>query len=801
MHDLRFALRQLRRNPGFTAVAVLMLALGIGVNTMIFSIANGVVLRPLPFHDPERLVFLFENNLPKGVKRMSLSYPDYLDWKAQNTVFADLGLQGERVFTLTGRAEPVRVEGAVVTASLFSLLGVQPMLGRQFTSDEDQPGAAPVAILSHGLWQQRFGGDADLAGLTLTLDGRSHTVVGIMPPGFAFPEAAQLWTPLVVDAPESQRPSHLYKGLARLKPGVTLDQAGAELNTIARRIAGAHPKTHTHVGATLGPLRDYWVDEWSVRVWLLLGAVSFVLAIACANVANLLLARALSRRKEFAIRAALGATRWRTIRQLLIESFLLSGAGALIGLALARWGVDAFLAVIPVDVPFWMQFSVDGRVLAFTLAVATVTSVLFGLAPAWGAARADLTETLKDNARSATGGHAPSRLRRALVVAEVALAVVLLSGAGLMTVSFLRLLQVDPGFNPERVVVFDVSLPPEKYADASHRTAFYRSLCERLSHVPGVQAAAGISHLPFGDNHWANIYTVEGQEALRPSEVPYGPVRVVTPAYFRTLEIPLLKGRDFSDIDTGEAPGSTIIDAAFARRYFPTNDPRGHRIKLAYPSDPGRWMTIVGVAGEARQYGFSQKQEPGFYLPHAQVPFGDLTMTVRTAVADPASVTAALRHEVHQLDPDLPVANLRTMPDVVNRSCWAQRLLSQLFALFSVLGIALAAVGIYAVMACSVLQRTHEIGVRMALGARRSDVLKLVVRHGMGAVVLGMILGLAANLALLRLLAGQLYEVGPFNLPTYAAAALLLLVVASVACSLPARRAARVDPMVALRCE
>ena len=801
MNDLRFALRQLVKKPGFTAVAVITLALGIGVNTMIFSLVNALVLRPLPFHDPERLVFLFENNLRKGVEQMSIPYPDYLDWKEQNTVFEDLGLHGEMTFTLTGRAEPTRLSGAVVTASLFSLLGVQPIVGRHFTSQEDQPGAAPVVLIGHGLWQQRFGGDSNLVGQTLTLLGRSHTVVGIMPPGFAFPEAAQLWTPLVIDNPESQRMTHVYKGLARLKPGITLGRAHTELTTIARRIAEAHPKTHTDVGATLGPLRYYWVGEWSVRLWLLLGAVSFVLTIACANVANLLLARALSRRKEFAMRAALGATRWRTVRQLLIESLLLSVAAALVGLGLSLWGVDAVLAVVPIDIPFWMQFTVDGRVLAFTLAVALVTSVLFGLAPAWGAARTNLYETLKENARSATGGYARPHLRTALVVAEVALAVVLLSGAGLMIVSFLRLQQVNPGFNPARVVVFDLSLPPEKYADANQRAALYRNLRERLAAVPGVKAAAGISHLPLGDDHWANIYTVEGQEAARPSEVPVGPVRVVTPGYFRALEIPLLAGRDFADADVAAAPPTAIIDASFARRYFPTNDPLGHRIKLAYPNDPGTWMTIVGVAGVVKQFGLNQTHQPGFYLPHAQVPFLNLTMTVRTAVADPGSVAAALRHEVHQLDPDLPVSNLRTMPEVVSRSCWAQRLVSWLFALFSVLGIILAAVGIYAVMACSVAQRTHEIGVRMALGARRADVLKLVVRQGMGAVVLGMTLGFGANFGLLRLLASQLYEVGALNLPTYGGAALLILGVALAACYLPARRAAKVDPIVALRYE
>jgi len=801
MNDLLFAMRQLRKSPGFTIVVVLTLALGIGANTMIFSIVNGVLLRPLPFHEPERLVFLFENNLRKGITRMSIPYPDYLDWKEQNTVFEDLGLQCETSYTLTGRGEPARVQGAVVTASLFSLLGVQPLVGRHFTSQEDQPGAAPVVLLGYGLWQQHFGGDSNLVGQTVTLLGRSHTVVGIMPPGFAFPEAAQLWTPLVIENPEAQRPSHQYKGLARLKPGVTRRQALTELNTIARRIADAHPQSHTDVGATLGPLRDYWVEEWSVRFWLLLGAVGFVLAIACANVANLLLSRALWRRKEFAMRAALGATRWRAMRQLLLESLLLSVAAALVGLGLSLWGVDAVLAAIPVDIPFWMKFTVDGRVLVFTLTVALVTSMLFGLAPAWGAARTDVYGTLKENGRSATGAQARPRLSSALVAAEVALAVVLLSGAGLMVVSFLRLQQVNPGFNPEQVAVFDLSLPSEKYADATQRTTFYRNLRERLAAIPGVKAAAGISHLPLGDNHWANIYTVEGQEAARPSEVPSGPVRVVTPGFFRAFEIPLLTGRDFTDTDSAGAPLSAIIDTAFARRFFPTNDPLGHRIKLAYPDSPGPWITIVGVAGDVKQYGLNQYQQQGFYLPHAQVPFAELTMIVRTAVADPGSVAAALRHEVYQLDPDLPVSNLRTMPEVISRSCWAQRLVSWLFALFSGMGVTLAAVGIYAVMACSVAQRTHEIGVRMALGARHADVLRLVIRQGMRVVGLGLLLGLVANFGLLRLLSSQLYEVRALDLPTYGAAVLLILLVALAACYLPARRATRVDPAVALRYE
>ena len=801
MNDLRFAFRMLLKHPGFTAVTVLTLALGIGVNTTIFCTVNAVVLRPLPFKDPARLLFLDENNKRHGFDRLGISYPDYLDWREQNTVFEDIGVYGYTAPTITGRDQPERLIGAEVSASLFALLGVQPAIGRHFASGEEQPGATPVVLIGHGLWQRRFGGDTNLLGQVVTLDGRSHTVVGIMPPGFAFPETGQVWTPLVGQRLESQRSTHTYAGLARLKPGITIKQARAEMTEIARRIAAAHPKSHTDVGVVLGPVRDIWVAEASVVVWLLLGAVSFVLAIACANVANLLLARALSRRKEFAVRAALGASRWHILRQLLAESFLLSLAAALVGLWLSVWGVDAVLALIPTEIPFWMQFTVDGRVLAFTLAIALLTSVLFGLAPAWGAAQTDLNETLKENARSATGSRTRHRLRAALVVTEVALAVVLLSGAGLAITSLLRMQQVNPGFNPKQVMVFDLSLPPEKYPDANRQTTFYRNLRERLATVPGVKASAGISHLPLTGRNWGSAYTIEGQEATRSAEVEIGNTRVITPGYFHTLEVPLLVGRDFTDADTAGSPRAIIIDATLARRFFANRDPLGQRIKFGGPDSTARWMTIVGVAGEVKHYGLDQNIRSGYYLPHAQQARASLTMTVRTSVADPASVAGALRRAVHELDPDLPVTQLRTMWEVVSRSFWERRFSSQLLGLFSAFGIALAAVGIYAVMACGVAQRTHELGIRMALGARPADILKLVVRQGMGSVGLGMIVGLVANVGVLRLLASRLYGIGPIDLPTYAGAALFILGVALAACYLPARRATRVDPVVALRYE
>jgi len=801
MNDLRFAFRQLLKRPGFTAVAVLTLALGIGVNTTIFSLVNALLLRPLPFKEPTLLVFLDENNKRQGFDRLAISYPDYLDWRQQNTVFEDIGVYGHTAYTLTGRDQPERLLGAEVSASLFALLGVQPAVGRHFTSGEDQPGAAPVVLISHGLWQRRFGGDMNLFGQTMMLDGRSHTVVGIMPAGFAFPETAQLWTPLVVHNVESQRSTHTYAGLARLKPGITITQARAEMTEIARRIAAAHPKTHNDVGVVLGPLRDVWVAEASVMVWLLLGAVSFVLAIACANVANLLLARALSRRKEFAVRAALGASRWRILRQLLAESLLLSLTAALVGLGLSVWGVDAVLTLVPTEIPFWMQFTVDERVLAFTVAAALVTSVLFGLAPAWGAAQTDLNEGLKENVRSAAGSRTRHRLRTALVVTEVALAVVLLSGAGLTIASSLRLQKVNPGFNPERVVVFDLSLPSERYSDANRQTTFYRNLCDRLAAVPGVKASAGISHLPLSGRRWGSAYTIEGQEATKPADVQIGNTRVVTPGYLHTLEVPLVAGRDFTEADTAGSPGVIIIDATLAQRFFANRDPLGHRIKFGGPDSSAPWMTIVGVAGEVKHYGLNQNIRPGFYLPHAQHMRASLTMTVRTSLADPGSIAAALHRAVHELDPDLPVTELRTMPTVVSQSFWAQRLVSRLLGLFSAFGMALAGVGIYAVMAYNVAQRTHELGIRMALGAQAADVLKLVVRQGMGAVIVGLLVGLAANVGVLRLLASQLYEIGPLDLPTYARAALFILAMALAACYLPARRATRVDPVVALRYE
>ena len=801
MNDLRFAFRMLVKNPGFTAVVVLTLALGIGVNTTIFSLVNGVLLRPLPFHEPARLVFLDENLLQQGIARIGVSYPDYLDWRQQNQVFEDLGLFDDRKFTVTGGDEPERVEGAEITANLFSLLGLQPVLGRGFAVDEDQPAAAPVALLSHGLWQRRFGAAPDIVGQTISINGRSHTIVGVMPPGVSFPKASQVWTPLVVNELVRQRGARWFTGVARLKSGVTITEARAEMNTIAKRIAQENP-AHANIGVVMGPLREYWIETAGEMLWLSLGAVGFVLAVACANVANLFLARATTRRKEFALRAALGASRWRTTRQLLVESLLLALISGALGLVLAQWGLDLVWATVPSDYRLnWIQFPVDGRVLGFTLACALATSLVFGLAPAWGAARADLHEALKEGGRGASDGRERHRLRAGLVVAEVALAVVLVSGAGLTIASFLRLQRVETGFNPDRMLVFNLSLPSSKYPGAAERTAFYHQLTDRLAALPGVKTVAGVSHLPLAGGTWNNSYMVEGQDYANPADVPVGNVRAATPGYFRTMEIPLLAGRDFTEADRADAAPVAIIDATLARHQFPKQDPLGKRLKLGGPGSQDTWKTIVGVAGEVKHDGLDKQIQPGFYLPQDQVAEGNFMLVMRTTASDPISLAPAVRGVVSSLDPDLPVYYLRTLRMVVENSYWMQRLFSQLFTVFSVLGLALAAVGIYSVIAYSVEQRTHEIGIRMALGARAPDVLRLVIRQGMTLVGLGLGLGIVGNLGVLRLLASQLYGVSPTDLSVNGLAVFVLSGIALLACWLPARRATKIDPMVALRCE
>ena len=796
--DVRYALRMLVRSPGFTAVALLTLALGIGLNATIFSVVNAVLLRPLPFREPQRLVHLRQENQQLGsgqVGLLGIPYATYLDWREQNQVFDDIGIYRTSALTVTGGAQAEQVRGAQVSANLFALLGVPPVLGRDFLAREDQPGAQRVILLSHSLWQRRFGGDPEILGRAVTLDDRVYTVVGVMPAGFRFPALEEVWTPLIVESPQTERGNHWYDGIGRLKREVDIQRARGDMTAIAQRLKEAHPETDAGMGVVLSPLHEEMTREPRTILWVLLGAVGFVLAVACANVANLFLVRATGRRREMTLRAALGATRWQMIRQLLTESLVLSLAAGSVGLLLSFWGLDLVLAAVPGTLPYWIQFQLDGRILGYTLGISLLTSLVFGLTPAWHASRLELSDVLKEGSRGGGMGPGSHHLRDLLVVSQVALALLLLAGAGLMLRSFLKLQQVNPGFHTQDILVFHLSLPAAKYAEPAQKASFYRQLLERVAALPGVRSAGAVSALPLGGGTSRCTFQIEGLPAPAPGAAPWANVRVVTPGYFRTMGIPLLQGRDFADMDQAQTAPVVLIDRMMVQRYFAADDPLGRRLQGGAP-----WSTIVGVVGDVKHDGLHRGiLHGGIYLVHAQVPEAGMTVVVRTEGGDPLSLAPAVQEAVTALDRDLPLAGVSSMEEVVRRSFWAQRFFSQLLGIFSLLALLLAVVGIYGVMAYLVAQRTHEIGVRMALGARRADVVRFMVRRGMVPVGLGLVLGLAGTLALTRLLAGQLYGIAPNDPATLGGVSAVLTVASLLASYLPARRAARVDPMVALR--
>ncbi|MGB7923549.1 MAG: ABC transporter permease [Pyrinomonadaceae bacterium] len=799
LQDLRYGVRALLLKPGFAAVAILTVALGIGATSTIFSFVNGILLRPLPYQNPERLVLLDETAVKRGVDSMGVSFPNFVDWREQNHVFEDIGAHVEDSLTLAGDGEPEQLAGANVSQGTFEVLGVAPVLGRTFVAEEDRPDHDTVAILSYGLWQRRFGSNPRIIGQTINLNNRPRTVIGVMPPGFRFPEVAELWTPLALDSQRWTRNDHGLMAVARLKPGVTLEQAQAEFDTIALNIEKQNPVTNEGLGVKLNGLRAGLVGDYQRALIILLGVVGFVLLIACANVANLLLARASARQKEMAIRSALGASRGRIFRQLLTESLLLGLMGGAFGLVLALWGLDLLLAAIPVEIPFWMKFSMDGRVLGFTIGVSLVTGLIFGVAPAMQASRPDLNETLKDGGRSGTGtGH--HRLRNLLVVAEVALSLMLLVGAGLMMRSFMRLQQVNSGINPENVLTMEVPLPRAKYPEPEQRSAFFKQLIERTSALPGAQAVGATSNLPLSGSRWGRSLTVEGHPVLSVGQADMINHCVITPAYFRAIGTPLLMGRDFSDEDAKDATKVTIIDERLAEQYWPGESPLGKRIRFGPPEGNEPWHTIIGVVGAVRHERLDTVTRKTVYLTHLQLPIREMTLVVRT-LTPPESLAAAIRNQVLELDHDQPVANVRTMKEVVARSVWQTRLYTILFGAFAAVALILASVGIYGVMAYSVTQRTHEIGIRMALGAQTRDVLRMVVGHGMLLALAGVGIGLAGSFALTRVMASLLYGVSATDPQTFVGVSLLLTAVALLACYIPARRATRVDPMIALRYE
>ncbi|HVG29692.1 MAG TPA: ABC transporter permease [Pyrinomonadaceae bacterium] len=808
--DLRYGARTLAKNKGFTLVSVLVLAVGIGANSAIFSVVNAVLLRPLPYPEPERLVVLWgdkETNESHAV----VSYPDLEDWRAQTRTLEDVSAFNQSAVLLQGDAEPQPLSGANVSAELFSALRVRPALGRAFTREEDRNGAPPVILIGHGLWQRRFNSDPKIVGQQIRIGGGGvpMTVLGVLPAGFTFPAQAQrtdFLRPMAQTLGErtTMRGSYSMPVLARLKPGVTAREADAEMRAVAQRIEQQYPDEGFRLGQRLVPLEEEVIGSGLRRsLFVLLGAVGLVLLIGCANIAHLLLARAATRYREMAIRTALGASRRRVIRQLLTESLLLSLVGGGLGLLLAMWGVELLVASSPVDIPRLQDVALDARVVAFTLSISVLTGIVFGLAPALQAARVDLNDVLKEGGRGASAGASRSRLRAALVVAEVALSLVLLVGAGLLLKSFGKLTNVDPGFDPQGVTATTVALARQKYPTDERRLATFSEIVARAQNVPGVESAALIYPLPMGGTTTANTFVIEGRPEPAPGDKPSANYRAISPDYFRVMRTRIVRGRAFDARDRADAPPVAIVNESFARRHFAGEEPLGKRIFIergAADDERQPAREIVGVAADVRHEGLDAPAGAEFYTPFAQAPEASMSLVVREREGF-AGASAGVREAIRQVDRDQYVPAVKTMTDLVAGSVARRRFNALLTGLFAAVALLLASIGIFGVTAYTVAMRTHEIGVRMALGARAVDVLRLVVWQGLRLILLGVGLGLLGSLAVTRVLAGMLYGVTPTDAPTFAAVSLLLTAVALAACYVPARRATRVDPMVALRYE
>ena len=795
-HDTRYGARMLLKNPGFAAVAIIALALGIGANAAIFSVVNTVLLRSLPYPEPDRLMVLRETKLPQ-FPEFSISPGNFLDWQRQNTVFEKLAAIQSSAYNFTSDGtDPERLRGARVSAGLFEMLGATPALGRTFRGDEDQPGQN-LAILSNALWKRRFSSDPNIVGQSITLSATSYTIIGVMPRSFQFPDRdTELWTPVGFSAAQAQQHgSHYLSVIGRLNPGVTLAQAGAEMSAIAGRLAEQYSGSNAGWDVNIVPMQEYDVRDIKPALLILLGAVALVLLIACANVANLLLARATARQKEIAIRTALGASRWRVVRQLLTESVLLALAGGAVGLLLALWGTDLLLALAPEDLPRVKDVALDGGVIAFTLSVTLLTGIIFGLAPAWQASRPNLNETLKEGGRGTTGGH--HRVRGSLVVTEVALALVLLVGAGLLIRSFYRLQQVNPGFNTKNALAVTLSLPGKKYAQPDQLSAFYTQLIEKVASLPGVVATGASQTLPIQGDYLLG-FNIQGRPPAAPGEDKSTNYYAVTPDYFKSMGIPLIRGRVFTDQDRKDSPRVAIINEEMARRYFPDENPIGKEINVT--NGPETFREIVGIVGDVKQYGLAQPTTLQTYEPFSQNPFSGMTLVVRSE-SNPAGLTSAIRTQVLSIDKDQPIARTRALEQLVSDSVAKQRFAMLLLGTFGAVALVLAAVGLYGVMSYAVTQRTHELGIRMALGASTGNVLKLVVGQGMALALVGVGIGLGGAFALTRLMANLLFATGATDPVTFVGISLLLVGVAVAACLVPARRATKVDPMVALRYE
>jgi putative ABC transport system permease protein len=809
LQDVRFGLRMLLKSPSISIVATIALALGIGANTAIFSVVNAVLLRPLPFPDPDSLVAIFETDNSRGYVRGSHSYPNFFDLRAQNTVFERISTYRSGDFIMTGRGEPARLQSGVVTADLFPLLRVQPMLGRTFVPDEDKPSESRVVVLSHALFQKRFGSDPAILNQSLNLDGRSFTVIGVMPPGFEFPiqsDPVELWTTIAGDASGSepvtgQRGAHFLRVIGRLKPGVSEEQAQAELTAIAARLEQQYPNENTRKSLRMESALSALVGDVRPALLILLGAVACVLLIACANVANLLLARAMSRYKEMAIRAAMGASRIRVIRQLLTESLLLSLLGGAVGLLLAVWWSDLLIALGKDDIPRAVEVGIDWRVLTFTLGVSLLTGLVFGLAPAFHSSKTELVDSLKEGGRGATEGARRNSVRNVLVVSELAIAVMLLVGAGLLIQSLWRLQKVESGLRPENVLTFNVTLPETKYT-YEKQTQFFIDLKSRLESTPGAQSASTIFPLPLSGDRFSISFEIEGRP-LPPKDHPSADFFTTGVGYFRAMGIAVVKGRDFDDRDKHGATPVIIITETFARQQFPNEDPIGKRIHPGISSIDGEDSTmreIIGVVGDVRNRGLNTEPRAAYYVPQTQIPFSQMVAVVKTT-SEPRSLISAVTNEVAAMDQDIPLFGMKSMEEYLSASVAAPRFNTTLLSIFAVVAFVLTIVGLYGVMSYSVAQRTNEIGIRLALGAQSRDVLWMVVKQGSVLIGLGLAIGLLGAYAATRVIASLLFGVTAKDPVTFAAVALLLGGVALLACYVPAWRATKVDPMEALRCE
>lgn len=798
--DLHYGLRMLVKNPSFTIVAVLALALGIGANSAIFSVVNTVLLRPLPYKNPGRLVMLWEEATHLGFPKNTPSPANFIDWRAQNTVFEAMAAMVERSFNLTGVGEPERFDGRRVSANLFDLLGVQPQLGRAFRAEEDKPGSR-VVILSNGLWQHRFGGDPRVIGQAVSLNGESYTVIGVMPGSFQFPTRRdQLWVPLAFDAKEAaSRGNHFLEVIARMKPGVTLQQAQAEMSTIAARLAQQYPEENLRVGSVVTALQEQVVGDIKPALLVLLGAVGFVLLIACANVANLLLARAAARQKEIALRLALGAGRSRLTRQFLTESVLLAVIGGAVGLLLSIAGLRVLKTFIPDTISQAQAISIDAKVLVFTGLVALVTGIIFGLAPAMQVSHLDINDTLKEGGRDAAGGTRGNRIRALLVIGEIAVSFVLLMGAGLLINSFMHLRNLHPGFRANHLLTMKIPLSEVKYPDKERRSPFYAEVLRRVQALPGVQSAAVAGNLPLTYDGDSMPIGIEGRTDPPPDQRPDVILRVVGPGYFSTMGIPLVRGRDFSEQDKADSARVVIVSEKTARHFWPGENPIGKRLKPGSTSRNIPWIEIIGVVKDVRQNDFVSEPKMQMYMPYQQLnSFAPNALVVRTNV-EPLSLTGAVRNAIWAVDKDQPVSNLRSMDEIVSEAVARQRFSMLLLGIFAALAMVLAAVGIYGVMSYSIAQRTREIGLRIALGAQKSDVLKMILRQGLRFVAAGLAIGLAASFVLTRVMASLLFGISATDPATFVSISLVLIAVALLASYIPAVRAMKIDPMLALR--